>query len=173
MSTSRSSGHTPASYNQGSLRRNSAGIGSKNQAVGIRPPALESDWSNTGKDEANLKFFTWSADNLPRRTKRDTAHDIACESWHLGIEQDTSTEAVQMVLYDASGILTTRVPGERMSSTNMTIMCSSGSAGPTMTRNVYDETDLVYGWIPSTAHYGQPLPRFDFERIFEEEEGCY
>ena len=70
LSTSRSSGHTPASYNQGSLRRNSAGIGSKNQAVGIRPPALESDWSNTGKDEANLKFFTWSADNLSHRANK-------------------------------------------------------------------------------------------------------
>ena len=100
---------------------------------------------------------------MSHRTKRDTAHDIACESWHLGIEQDTSTEAVQMVLYGASDILTTRVPGERMSSTNMTIMCPSGSAGPTMTRTVYDGTDLFYGWIPSAAHYGQPLPRYNFE----------
>ena len=75
-----------------------------------------------------------------------------------------------MVLYDASGILITRVPGERMSSTNMTIMCPPGSAGPTMTRNVYDETDLFYGWIPSAAHYGQPLPRYNFEGIVEEEE---
>ena len=39
-----------------------------------------------------------------------------------------------------------------------------------MTRNVYDETDLFYGWIPRPAHYGQPLPRFDFERTLEAEE---
>ena len=84
---------------------------------------MEGDWSNTGKDEANLKFFTWSADNLSHRAKRDTAHDITCESWHLGVAQDTSTEAVQMVLYDAGGILCTKVPGEYMSSTNLSIMC--------------------------------------------------
>ena len=42
-----------------------------------------------------------------------------------------------------------------------------------MTRNVYDETDLFYGWIPSAAHYGQPLPRYNFEGIVEEEEACY
>ena len=80
LSTNRFSGHTPASYSQVLLRRNTAGIGSKNQAIATQQPALESNWSNAGKDEALLRFFTWSANNLTHRAKRDTAHDIMRES---------------------------------------------------------------------------------------------
>ena len=68
-----------------------------------------------------------------------------------------------MVLYDARGT-------QHMSSTDMSIMCSSGSAGSTMTRKVYDETNPLCGWIQRPAYYGQPPPRVDFERILEAED---
>ena len=48
-----------------------------------------------------------------------------------------------------------------------------------MIREVYpetkanNETDPYHGWIPSAAHYGVPLVRYDFDKIAEEEETCY
>ena len=71
LSTSRSSGHTPASYNQVNSRRNFAGLGSKNQVASLlQLLAMESDRPYTGRDEINLKFFNWSTDNLPRRINK-------------------------------------------------------------------------------------------------------
>ena len=77
--------------------------------------------------------------------------------------QEASTEAVQMVLYDARGI-------QNMSSTDMSIMCSSGGVGNKMLRKVYDESNIFCDWIQRPSYYGQPAPFFDFERILEAEE---
>ena len=81
----------------------------------------------------------------------------------MGMTQEASTEAVQMVLYDARGI-------QNMSSTDMSIMCSSGGAGNKMLRKVYDESNIFCDWIQRPSYYGQPAPFFDFERILEAEE---
>ena len=77
--------------------------------------------------------------------------------------QEASTEAVQMVLYDARGI-------QNMSSTDMSIMCSSGGAGNKMLRKVYDETNTFCDWIQRPSFYGRAAPFFDFERIRAAEE---
>ena len=77
--------------------------------------------------------------------------------------QEASTEAVQMVLYDARGI-------QNMSSTDMSIMCSSGGSGNKMLRKVYDETNTFCDWIQRPSFYGRPAPFFDFERIRAAEE---
>ena len=77
--------------------------------------------------------------------------------------QEASTEAVQMVLYDARGI-------QNMSSTDMSIMCSSGGSGNKMLRKVYDETNTFCDWIQRPSFYGRAAPFFDLERIRAAEE---
>ena len=77
--------------------------------------------------------------------------------------QEASTEAVQMVLYDARGI-------QNMSSADMSIMCSSGGAGNKMPRKVYDETNIFCDWIQRPSFYGRAAPFFDLERIRAAEE---
>ena len=81
----------------------------------------------------------------------------------MGMTQEASTEAVQMVLYDARGI-------QNMSSTDMSIMCSSGGSGNKMIRKVYDETNPFCDWIQRPSFYGRAPPFFDFERILALEE---
>ena len=92
-----------------------------------------------------------------------TVNDIVCQPWHMGMTQEASTEAVQMVLYDARGI-------QNMSSTDMSIMCSSGGSGNQMLRKVYEETNIFCDWIQRPSFYGRPAPFFDFERIRAAEE---
>ena len=73
--------------------------------------------------------------------------------------QEASTECVQMKLYDARGI-------QNLSSSDMSIMCSSGGSGNKMLRKVYDETTNVYAdWIPRPAFYNRGAPFLDCEEI--------
>ena len=81
----------------------------------------------------------------------------------MGMTPEASTECVQMVLYDARGI-------QNMSSTDMSIMCSSGGSGNKMIRKVYDETNILCDWIQRPSCYGRAPPFFDFERILALEE---
>ena len=54
-----------------------------------------------------------------------------------------------MKLYDARGI-------QNLSSSDMSIMCSSGGSGNKMLRKVYDETTNVYAdWIPRPSFYNE------------------
>ena len=93
----------------------------------------------------------------------DTVNDIVCQPFTMGMTQEASTECVQMVLYDARGI-------QNMSSSDMSIMCSSGGSGNKMLRKVYDETNIFCDWIQRPYCYDRAPPFFDFERILALEE---
>ena len=156
-------GQTPAIFSMGLLRRNSAGIGFKNKAVATQKLALASNWSSAGKDShfANSSLGTRA---ICPAGQNDAVNDIVCQPFTMGMTQEASTECVQMKLYDARGI-------QNMSSSDMSIMCSSGGSGNKMLRKVYDETtDLFADWIPRLAFCGRGAPILDCEAILALEE---
>ena len=152
-------GQTPALFSMGLLRRNCAGLGFKNKAVAKQNLALAKNWSSVGYDSKFCQLFTWNAGNLSRRALNDTVDDIVCQPFTLGMTQEASTECVQLKLYDARGI-------QNLSSSDTSIMCSSGGSGNKMLRKVYDETTNVYAdWIPRPAFYNRGAPFLDCEEI--------
>ena len=143
----------------GLLRRNCAGLGFKNKAVARQNLALAKNWSSVGYDSKFCQLFTWDAGNLSRRALMDAVNDIVCQPFTLGMTQEASTECVQMKLYDARGI-------QNLSSSDISIMCSSGGSGNKMLRKVYDETTNVYvDWIPRPSFYNRGAPFLDCEEI--------
>ena len=77
----------------------------------------------------------------------------------MGMTQEASTECVQMKLYDARGI-------QNLSSSDKSIMCSSGGIGAKMIRKLYDDTTNVYpDWIPRPAFYDRGAPFLDCKEI--------